>query len=469
MKPRSLTTRVLSVSGLVLTLFGAATLGLMYRTQRQLSLRAMDSLLTDDAFSLSLLVNSIPNHQFDFELTPLGLSNYQSSQTGEFFRFFDMSSGRLLRESLAAPSAACELKALGSKISNLKIADHMYRVKTVAFQPEIDEAFKHLPPVPKGRVCLIVGVDQATYFGFAHQTLLSAVPLLFILVVLFMGVLFVVVRILMQDLTKLNDTLQSADFGVTHAFPQLPAARTKEVKAVAEQLQKLHDQAAQAYQEIWLFLGRAAHQLKTPVAGIQATIEVTLRKERTEAELLETLKDLGTAANFLTGITHKLVSSARISYESIPRPEPVDLGEFFVTQMKQFQTRAEQRGIELRIKSSPDLKVLATRALLDEIFGNLIENAVLYSKLNGCISLAWSRQGTHATISVQDNGPGFPKNVKSSLFKPFIRGDERQVAGSGLGLSIAFKAAQLLNGFIALEESRPTGSLIRVTLPLASE
>lgn len=469
MRLRSLTTRVLAVSGLVLLLFGAATLGLMYRTQRQLSLRAMDSLLSDDAFSLSLLVNSIPDHQFDFELTPLALSNYQSSQTGEFFRFFDMNSGLLLRESIAAPNAQCELTALGSKMSDLKIADRVYRVRTVAFQPEIDEDYKHLPPFPKGQICLIVGVDQATYFGFVHQTLLSAIPLLLILVLLFIGALFIMVRILMQDLTKLNDTLQSADFGATHAFPPLPKAHTQEVKAVVEQLQKLHDQAAQAYQEMWLFLGRAAHQLKTPVAGIQATLQVTLRKDRSKEELLESLNDLGVAANLLTDVTQKLISSSRISYEAIPSPEPIDLGEFFLTQMKIFQTRAEQRGTQLQIEPSPKLSVLGTRALLNEIFGNLIENAILYSKSGGGISIAWSKQGNHATISVRDNGPGFSENVKASLFKPFVRGDERQVAGSGLGLSIAFKAAQLLNGSIVLKESGPQGSLIYVTLPLALE
>lgn len=467
MKPWSLTTRVLVVSGLVLFMFGGASLGLMYRAQRQLSVRAMDSLLTDDAFSLSALVNAIPGGKFDFEITPLALSNYEKSQTGEFFRYFDMNSGKLLRESLSAPEAQCGLSELGSSVGNAKIGNRTYRIRTVAFQPEVDEDFKNSPAFEKGRICLIVGVDQTEYLGFVHQTFLSVIPILAALICAFIAILFFLIRILMKDLSRLSDSLQTADFGATHAFPQLPKARTQEVKAVVEKLHTLHEQAANVYSEMWLFLGRAAHQLKTPVAAIQSTLQVALRKERTKEELIASMNDLESAIEVLAILTRKLITSSRISYQTLPQPEAINLNELILGQIRILQPRAEQRGIKAQINPSPALSVLGTAPLLSEVLVNLIENAILYSRPNGTVSIFWAKYDNKAVISIRDSGPGFSENVKASLFVPFVRGDERHVPGSGLGLSIAYKSVQLLNGSISLQESGPNGSLMNVTLPLA--
>ncbi len=466
MKTWSLTTRVLVVSSLVLFMFGGASLGLMHRSQTQLSLRAMDSLLADDAFSLSALVNAIPGGKFDFEITPLALSNYQNSQNGEFFRFFDADSGRLLRESLTAPDIQCSPDNTGKSMSDTISGTRTYRLRSVLFQPETDEAYKNSPPFQRGRICLVVGVDQAQYLDFVHQTFFSTIPLLVALAFIFMAILFFLVRILMKDLSHLSDSLQTVDFGATHAFPQLPKARTQEVKAVVEKLHTLHEQAASVYSEMWLFLGRAAHQLKTPVAAIQATLQVTLRKERTQEELLESMNDLNLASERLTILIKKLITSSRISYQALPRPEAIDLSELVNSQLKMLLSRAQQRGIKIQVEPSPALSVMGTSYLLSEILGNLIENAILYSRPDGVVTISWINREQSAIISIRDHGPGFSENVKASLFEPFLRGDERHVPGSGLGLSIAYKSAQLLNGSITLQESTSSGSLLNVTLPL---
>ena len=465
MKTRSLSTRILMTSALILLLFGGAGFGVLYQAQMQLAARAMDSLLKNGAFALSALVSSRPDGQFDFEITPLALSDYGNRQTGEFFRFLDPRTDHIFRESVGAPKAGCSIQNAGSRVGRIEEAGQVYRVRSVVFQPETDGDFKGHSASDRKWICLIIGVNVAPYQDLVYQTLKSTVPILMVLVLVSMGALLVMVRNLTRDLSQLTVALQTADFGATHEFPELPEAQTAEVKAVIDRLQGLHHQAADVYRDMWLFLGRAAHQIKTPVAAIQATLQVLLRKERSKEELILGLTDVGSAVELLSVLTKKLISSSRVSYELAPRLEPVDLLHFFQTQLKVFRAQAEQRSIVIRLEPQGSPQVLGHASLLSELFGNLIENAILYSPVGTEVVLAWKRNANQVQVTVRDQGPGFPEGVRRSLFEPFTRGDERLASGSGLGLSIAKKSAKLLGGDVFLQETSALGSVVSVILP----
>ena len=126
-------------------------------------------------------------------------------------------------------------------------------------------------------------------------------------------------------------------------------------------------------------------------------------------------------------------------------------------------------GVQIKIETDALLKVMGNRALMSDTFGNLIENAILYSPKhkNACVFVSWHAEGKSAVIEISDQGPGFPEAIRLDLFKPFIRGDERKAIGSGLGLSIAKKSVNLLDGDIKLVESAQNGSKMQVRLPLA--
>jgi signal transduction histidine kinase len=221
-------------------------------------------------------------------------------------------------------------------------------------------------------------------------------------------------------------------------------------------------------QEMWLFLGRAAHQIKTPVTAMQATLQVLLRRDRSKEELLGGLEDVQSAADLLNNLTRKLMSSSRISYEERPPTEAIELKFIFKEMLEFFKSKSEMSGIQIKIESDTPLKVLADRTLMTDIFGNLIENAILYSpeNKNAQILISWRPEHARAIIEIKDQGQGFPETIKADLFKPFIRGDERKIIGSGLGLSIAKKSVNLLNGDIELVESTASGSVMRVWLPI---
>lgn len=467
MKTLRLSTKLVLVSGFLLLIFCLASAAILYRAQSQQALAEMDLLLKNQSLALSALVNTSTKGVLDFEINPTFYSQYSARNQNGFFRFYDFKKKRLLKESLNSPSIDCDS---AMKEVNQNLSQTHFRIMAFRFSPEMDGGVQ----APKGlalpELCLVVGLDQSPYRSLVIQTIVSSIPLLVALAVLLIGALLILVRRLTHDLSSLTTALETADFGATHEFPVLPPANTLEVNAVIEKLATLHANAAQVYQEMWLFLGRASHQLKTPVAAMQATLEVLLRKERNKEELISGLVDVKEAAAQLSHLSKRLITSSRVSYEaSSLEQQPLSLQNFLHSQVKSFMAQAEQRGVTLKIESAADTLVRGNLFLLSEIFGNLIENAILYSPRDRTseVFISWYVENEDVITIISDQGKGLPHQVVESLFKPFIRGDESLVSGSGLGLSTAKKAAQLLGGDIVVQKTNNLGSTIAVRLNLA--
>jgi signal transduction histidine kinase len=464
MKGLKLSTKILLASGFILVVFCLVSVAILFQAQSLQATQEMDQLLKNETLALSALVNATKSGRFDFEISQLFLSQYKNRNPRGFFRFIDPNGDVVLKESSDAPLVGCNENEASKSIT---VSARTYRVETRRFRPEIDGELLGSQDYASPFICLIVGIDESPYKAMVIHTLVASVPVLVGIFMLLVGVMLILVRRLTRDLSNLTKSLTTADFSATHAFPVLASANTPEVKAVAEKLEDLHSQAANVYREMWLFLGRAAHQIKTPVTAMQATLDVLLRRERSKEELLAGLEDVKSAAALLAGLTKKLISSSRISYQETPPKEIVDLESFFSELISLFRSQADEYGVRVILGSTTSIKVSCNRSLMSDIFGNLIENAIIYSPKGKCanVTVQWSSHGGNALIEVSDEGPGFPKEVVAALFEPFMRGDERKIAGSGLGLSIAKKSAHLLGGEIELRASTSSGSKIVVTLP----
>lgn len=460
-----LSTKILFVSIFTLLVFSMASFGILFRALSNQASREMDQLLKNEALALSALVNSTGGREFDFEMPSNFLNQFKQRNPDGFFLFIDPHDGKVLKQSDGAPQIACSEEPSNTDV---KVANNSYRVETLLFQPELDREVDSSAAIRSQSLCLVVGINKAPYWDVLLETLLSSIPILILIVVILVTTLLVLIRGLTRDLFALTSALTTANFSGTHAFPTLPKAHTQEVKAIIDVLEDLHEQASEVYREMWLFLGRAAHQIKTPVTAMQATLQVLLRKDRSKDELLTGLEDVQSAADLLNNLTKKLMSSSRISYEEHPPTEAIELKSFFKDMSEFFKSKADMSGIQIKIETETSLKVLGNRALMTDIFSNLVENALIYSpeQKSAYVLISWHKSDTKAIIEVKDQGPGFPEVIKSDLFKPFIRGDERKVIGSGLGLSIAKKSVNLLEGDIELAESTSSGSTMRVWLPI---
>lgn len=468
MRQLKLPTKFFLASSFILVIFFLVIFGILFHALKIQAIQEMDQLLEDETLSLSVFVNSKKNGTFNFEMSPLYLSQYQSPKSNRFFRFLGSDETTLLKESRLAPQVNC---MDSKKNRSLRIGQITYRVQTYQFRPEIDDDDKSIASFVSPLICLIVGIDEEPYHATVVETLKSVIPPLIGIIGLLMVTILILIWSLTRDLSKLTSSLSKADFGATHAFPILPVANTPEVRAIIEKLQNLHSQASDIYREMWFFLGRASHQIKTPIAAMQATLDVLLRKERTKEELVAGLEDVKLAAKLLNVLTKNLISSSRISYQNSPLTEKIDLNSFIFEIIEIFRFRAEQNNVILEITSRLPVYIYGNQSLMSDVFGNLIENAILYSskKTFTKVTIGWELISKSVRIEICDEGPGFSKDVIASLFQPFVRGDEREIAGSGLGLSIVQKSAHILGGTVELKESTSQGSKILVTLPIATD
>jgi signal transduction histidine kinase len=461
--------KILTGTALIISFFSATTFVVLYNSESRLTVKEMETYLSSEANMLSSGITENRDGTIDFEFSTYFLAQYDKHEPQRFFRFFPSQSLKPIYESGNAPLVSCSnnRKVL---FSDFSVNSKTYRVLQYYFQPASDEAESSIGAVENPWVCLVVGIDKGPYQNLVAATLFSIAPVFGGMLFLTLALLWYLVRRFTSDLSGLRVALEKNEFRATYAFPDLPQARTIEVDAINSKLHSLHRQAAQVYQEMWLFMGRAAHQLKTPVTAINATIDVLLRKERSRDELLLGLGDIQFGIKQLVSLTEKLLSSSRIAYQLESRSDEfvvISLQEFFSEQVAFFRARGEQRRVTLEILPSPAAYVRATRALLLELFGNLLENAIIYTVEDSAVEVRWLITEYQVVVSITDCGSGFSIEALNHIFDPFVRGDERLSGGSGLGLSIANRVAQGLEGEIRVASSGTQGSEIKVTLPLS--
>ncbi len=131
-----------------------------------------------------------------------------------------------------------------------------------------------------------------------------------------------------------------------------------------------------------------------------------------------------------------------------------------------------QKTSEITIDvSGESAEVCAPRKLLQEVFGNLLDNAVKYNKTGGSVSVAVKNDGDDVNVEVKDTGIGIADDQKERVFERFYRVDKshsKQIGGTGLGLSIVKHAVQYMGGSILLLSELGVGTTVKVTLPKAA-
>jgi two-component system phosphate regulon sensor histidine kinase PhoR len=149
--------------------------------------------------------------------------------------------------------------------------------------------------------------------------------------------------------------------------------------------------------------------------------------------------------------------------------EPVQLADFFKKNVVDIRTQSKKKNIEMDIQIPSDCpEVWADRAGLDEIFSNLLNNAVKYTGENGKITVSANQKGDFVEIGIADTGIGIPPEDLSKIFDEFYRSPNAktyQVEGTGLGLAIVKEIVEAHHGSISVHSELGKGSTFTVLLP----
>ena len=213
------------------------------------------------------------------------------------------------------------------------------------------------------------------------------------------------------------------------------------------------------------FTGNAAHELRTPLALMQAQLELfSAEHPDLPPEAAEFLALLREQTERLTQMTKTLLEMSNL--QQVSRNERLEIAPMVEEIFTDLAPLAEKSGITL--ERSGDGTMTGSDALIYRLLFNLTENAVKYNRPNGVVRVSISRGEAALFFRVSDTGCGIPEEFQQSIFQPFFRVDKsrsREYGGVGLGLSLVWEIANLHGGTVWVAESSGKGTTIAVKFP----
>ncbi len=231
----------------------------------------------------------------------------------------------------------------------------------------------------------------------------------------------------------------------------------------------------QSYDQMQQFTADAAHELRTPIAAAQATVESVLgRPNLSRTVIEETLQILDRQHRRLSQLIQDLLLLTRLDRQIQPRQDSAcclqDLVDDITEELAALAlSKKIQLHVDLRIHQP--LQVMGDEAQLYRLVFNLVINALTYTPAGGQVTLSLDQQDHQAVITVQDTGIGIELEHQAKIFTRFYRvtsDRSRQTGGAGLGLSIAQAIVQAHKGKIKVQSQPNQGSRFMVYLPTGS-
>ncbi len=224
------------------------------------------------------------------------------------------------------------------------------------------------------------------------------------------------------------------------------------------------------------FLNKAAHQMRAPLSAIQTLLK--LLTGGFVGGLSEEQNQIITRAEkriqILTGVINDLLKLAAERREGgTPGLRPVDAAAVLAPIIRLYRDQAAAKGVKLDFSREEDLpRIMADESALDELFSNLISNAIKYTPSGGQVGVTLAMTGDDMLMfEVQDTGIGIPEADRSRLFSEFYRSEEAKALveeGTGLGLAIVKEILERLDGRIAVETQTGRGSRFTCIFPVVS-
>ena len=213
------------------------------------------------------------------------------------------------------------------------------------------------------------------------------------------------------------------------------------------------------------FTGNAAHELRTPLALMQAQLELFSAEHPAvlpqTAEFLTLLRE---QTERLTQMTRTLLEMSNL--QQVARNERIQLAPMIEEIFTDLAPLSDKRGVTLTAEG--DGIMTGSDALIYRLIFNLTENAVKYNRPGGSVRVSVTQEPEKLLLRVSDTGCGIPEEHQRSIFQPFFRVDKsrsREYGGAGLGLALVWEIAELHGGFVWVEESSEKGTTIAVGLP----
>ena len=429
-----------------------------------------------------LVAKSIANHPFDRALDDkiLVLSQQIKQVDGKLVSQLSPSEKRILRadaqdsiyfqlsdaqHTLIDGDADFPATALAAK-SNDKLSDVQFRYAAL-HGAEIRIAARYVsiktsPTAPGQTILIQVGETLEKRSQLANEIIKGVIFPQFIILPIGLTLIWLALTRGLAPLLELQQRIRARKSD--DLSPIISGQIPEEILPLVDSFNEMLDRLSLSISIQKRFIADAAHQMKTPLAGMRMQSELALRHSDQE-EIHRSLIQLAKSSESATHLVNQLLSLARAENLNTTQLRKMDLSELARQVASDWVPKALNARIDLGLEV-PDQPVymLGNSLMLRELINNLIDNALHYTQADKSVTLRIKQVDQHAVLEVEDQGIGINPAEVPHIFERFYRILNNHVEGSGLGLAIVREIAQQHGADIAVEQANP-GTLFRISFP----
>lgn len=368
-----------------------------------------------------------------------------------------------------------ELGALVEKSPNLKqkqLRFYPYAKKEELFDAKLDKISVRQIQIPLYQDTKVIGYlivamsleDSVMVLNNLFLIMMIAFPV--ILIVLFLIARFIAGR----SIKPINSIINTANFITKDNLKsRIPLPQNKdELYTLSDTINNLLERIENAVIREKQFTSDASHELRTPLAVIKGTLEVLVRKPRTEEEYKEKINYCVSEVNRLNHLVDELLLLARFENQRQNlKLEQVNLVSLLSDTLARNSTHIQEKKLKIVSKYPNEVYAKTDSYLLSLIVNNIITNAIKYSNENKEMSVSLIEKDTVVICSIADNGIGIAKDEIDKIFDQFYRSksnEHPEIKGTGLGLSIVKRLCDLLEIDLVIESEENRGTTVHLTL-----
>jgi two-component system, OmpR family, sensor histidine kinase TctE len=342
-----------------------------------------------------------------------------------------------------------------------EVGNPTFRYDTLKGQRVRVVAVRVQDPVDSPETITVQVAESLSSREFLEQKILATVLMPQVALV-FLGVLAVWIGVSkgLKPLGALESAISSRSRSDLSAIDEQMAPL--EVRPIVGALNELLDRLREDIESQKRFVANAAHQLRTPLAGLKTYVTLSRRITK-DARVAELMEQVDRGVDRMSHLVNRLLSLAKAEPRSTsPQLRPVELNEIASAATEQLVGEAIDKRVELAFEpSASDCRVSGDAESLRELVQNLVENAVRYTPSGGEVIVSVVAEPKPAVV-VEDTGPGIPAVERDKVFERFYRGDTEE-PGSGLGLAIVREIAAHHGAIVTIvDNDRQQGTRITV-------
>ncbi|WP_026950469.1 sensor histidine kinase [Algoriphagus mannitolivorans] len=262
--------------------------------------------------------------------------------------------------------------------------------------------------------------------------------------------------------------LQTNQISQSNLNERVSARETnQEIIALTHSINQLLERLEKALKREKQFTSDASHELRTPLSVLRGTLEVLIRKPRTQEEYEQKIRTALGSIDRMSSLIEQLLTLARVENGSSLVFEEIELITF-LEEIADEKTKESGRKVRFDTDSGAPIYVMSSEKSLRIILSNLLDNALKYSQDGQEVILSTGKKDNEAFIAVEDFGLGISEEVQEKIFDPFFREtseDRKGIPGMGLGLALVKKLAEEIHLRISWKSEVGKGSKFTLWVP----